>query len=460
MKDGDMTKEQLINGLAERRQRVAELEKVETKHKRAEEQVLRQSAVLRAINKVFQETLTCETEEQLGRTCLGVAQGLTGSKFGFICEVNKAGRFDTIAISDPGWDACRIPKTNAVLMLKDLEIRGIRGRVVKDERSMIFNNPASHPDWAGTPEGHPRITCFLGVPLKHAGRTIGMIGLANKESCYYPADQEAVETLSVAIVEALNRKRAEEALKEYSERLEEIVEERTKELRDAHEELIRRERLATLGQLAGGVGHELRNPLGVIKNSAYFLNLTEADEKIKKHLAIIDREVDKANKIISDLLNFSRVKPLERSLADINDLIRHTLGHLPIPPEVRVTCRLASRLPPLLLDQTQIGQVFANIVSNALEAMPQGGRLKVETRKEDESVVVSFTDTGSGIPKENLGKIFQPLFTTKAQGIGLGLAICKNLVEAHGGKIWAESEGEMGSTFHVSLPCPIEEEPQ
>jgi len=190
-----------------------------TERKRTEEALRRQSAVLDAINKVFLETLTCESDEEVARTCLAVAEELTGSKFGFICEVNQAGRFDAIAISDPGWDACRIPKTNAVLMLKDMEIRGIRGRVVKDERAMIFNDPASHPDWVGSPEGHPRITSFLGVPLKHAGSTIGMIGLANKELGYDLADQQAIEILSVAFVEALNRKRADEALSQRADDL-------------------------------------------------------------------------------------------------------------------------------------------------------------------------------------------------------------------------------------------------
>jgi PAS domain S-box-containing protein len=194
-----------------------------TRRKHTREQILKQSAMLDAINKVFLETLMCETDEEVARTCLFVAEELTKSKFGFICEVNQAGRFNTIAISDSGWEACRILKTNAALTLNDLEIRGIRGRVVKDGRAMIFNDPASHPDWVGTPEGHPRITCFLGVPLKHASRTIGMIGLANKESGYSLADQQVAETLSIAFVEALNRKRAEMALKESEERFKKLA---------------------------------------------------------------------------------------------------------------------------------------------------------------------------------------------------------------------------------------------
>jgi PAS domain S-box-containing protein len=196
--------------------------------RRAEAQAQWQNAIVDAIDKVFRESLTCETEEEVAQTCLGVAEELTASKFGFICEVNHAGRMDTIAVSDPGWDACRIPKTTAVVMLDDLEIHGIRGKVIKDERPLVCNDPASHPAWAGIPEGHPAITSFLGVPLKHAERTIGMIGLGNTESGYDPADQQAIEAISVSFVEALKRKRAERVTQEaqaYSESIVDTVRE-------------------------------------------------------------------------------------------------------------------------------------------------------------------------------------------------------------------------------------------
>jgi anti-anti-sigma regulatory factor len=183
-------------------------------------------AILDGINRIFREALACETEEQLGKTCLTVAEELTGSKFGFIGEVNQAGRYDCIALSDPGWAECRMPRTEAPKLLKNLEIRGIWGRVLKDERSLIANDPATHPDRVGVPEGHPKLTSFLGVPLKHAGRTFGLIALGNKESGYGAVDQEAVENLSVAVVEALMRKRIEiearRSLEELKERDEAI----------------------------------------------------------------------------------------------------------------------------------------------------------------------------------------------------------------------------------------------
>jgi PAS domain S-box-containing protein len=189
-----------------------------TQRKKAEENFRLETAKLNAVNYLLQETLMCDTAADVSRVCLQAAEKLTGSKLGFISKVNPAGCFDTIAISDTGWDACRVPKTDALLLLKDLEVRGIRGRVIKDEQSIIFNDPASHPEWIETPPGHPPITSFLGVPLKSKGKTFGLIGLGNKESGYDLADQKIVEALSLAYAEALHRKEAEEALKESEER--------------------------------------------------------------------------------------------------------------------------------------------------------------------------------------------------------------------------------------------------
>jgi len=266
------------------------------------------------------------------------------------------------------------------------------------------------------------------------------------------------------------RKQAEEALKEYSERLEEMVEERTKELRDAQEELVRKEKLAVLGQLAGGVGHELRNPLGVISNAVYYLQiiLPDADEATKEYLEMISSEVHRSEKIVSDLLDFSRSKPADREEIAVSDLVAQLLERQPPPEDVKVTTRIASDLPLVFVDPRQIGQVLVNLVTNAYEAMPEGGRLTIKAEGEKDRVYLSITDTGCGIPQENMERLFEPLFTTKARGIGLGLAVSKNLVEANGGSIEVKSpstefipseaeglrtgEEGKGSTFTLILP--------
>ena len=198
-------------------QRLQELNEEASKRRTAEAHALRQGKVLGAVYKLLQETLTCPTEKEVAQACLDVAQELTDSKFGFIGEVNPAGRFDTIALSNPGWDARKMPGSEATKSITDMEIRGLWGGVIEEGRSVIVNDPASHPGGVGTPEGHPALTAFLGVPLKHEGRTVGMIALANRESGYSSADQEDVESLSIVFVEALNRKRAEQALRHSEE---------------------------------------------------------------------------------------------------------------------------------------------------------------------------------------------------------------------------------------------------
>jgi PAS domain S-box-containing protein len=249
-------------------------------------------------------------------------------------------------------------------------------------------------------------------------------------------------------------KQAEEALKEYSERLEQMVEKRTKELKDAQDQLVRREKLAILGQLAGGVGHELRNPLGVISNAVYYLKMVQpdADETVKEYLETISEEVNRSTQIVSDLMDFSRIKSVEREETAVSDLISEVLEKQPVPENVKMATTIPSDLPPVFIDLRRIRQVFDNLITNACHAMPEGGKLNISAIAEQDKVHVSFTDTGSGISEVNMEKVFEPLFTTKARGIGLGLAVSRNLVEANGGSIEVESAEDKGSTFTVILP--------
>jgi PAS domain S-box-containing protein len=305
---------------------------------------------------------------------------------------------------------------------------------------------------------------LAGKPVPRQYETI----IIRKDGESVPIEMTAAKTVwqgqpadMVIIRDITERKQAEEALREYSERLEEMVEERTRELRDAQERLIRQEKLAVLGQLAGGVSHELRNPLGAIKNAAYFLNmvLEEPEPKVKETLEILEKEVDTSERIISSLLDYARPKPPVRRKVDVNDVVQEALSRAVVPEDVEVVSQLDEALPSILADPDQLAQVFGNIVLNAIQAMPRGGQLTVKTAVSGRGdprgrpwVAVSFTDTGVGIPEENLGRVFEPLFTTKAKGIGLGLAVVKTLMEGHGGSIEVESTVGEGSTFTVRLP--------
>ena len=189
-----------------------------TERKQAEEALERQHAILAGINRIFEEALTCKTQEQLWKTCLAVLERLT-DKFGFIDELDNNGNLNCIAISYLGWEACKIPGIEEPVLPKNLHIQGIYASCLRQGRPEIINDPGTHPDSVGTPPGHPPLTSFLGVPLKHAGATIGMFGLGNKEGGYTDLDRQTVETLAPAITEAILRKRAEAALRKSEERL-------------------------------------------------------------------------------------------------------------------------------------------------------------------------------------------------------------------------------------------------
>ena len=178
--------------------------------------------ILDGINRVFHQALTCKTESELGRTCLLVAEELTESHFGFIGEINPRGKFDSIAISNPGWDECRIPDSNKTLLINDMEIQGIWAGPLRTGESVIINDPPNHPDSVGIPEGHPPLTSFLGVALMDRDKPYGTVALANKEGGYSQEDRRAVESLSVAIVESFRKKRAELALERQTQEILEL----------------------------------------------------------------------------------------------------------------------------------------------------------------------------------------------------------------------------------------------
>jgi signal transduction histidine kinase len=269
-------------------------------------------------------------------------------------------------------------------------------------------------------------------------------------SAYCPAREHFVAVFDVIT----QRKQAEQLQRDDSTRLEKEVDERTSELRQAQEKLVRQERLAVLGQLAGSVAHELRNPLGVMLNAVYYLKMILRDPHpvTQEYLELLESEVRISERIVSDLLNFSRIKTATKEIVGITELTRSVLEKQPGPPDVLVSTDIATDMTHVFVDPQQIEQVLDNLVLNAFQAMPNGGKLEIHAACEASQAVITIADTGCGIPKENMSKIFEPLFTTKAYGIGLGLPLSKELVEINGGRITADSEPGKGATFTLYLP--------
>ncbi|MEE8413722.1 MAG: ATP-binding protein, partial [Dehalococcoidales bacterium] len=265
------------------------------------------------------------------------------------------------------------------------------------------------------------------------------------------------------ITESLQKSRNE--IEEKNRELEAMNEElRTsnEELRETQEQLVRSEKLAAIGELAGGVGHELRNPLGAIKNAVYYVRrkvakseLGEQEPRVMEFLDIVDGEINSSEKIINDLLGFSRVGKPSAWLTHIERVIEDAISHIPIPENIELDKKLDTDLPEVEVDKDQIRQVLMNLLTNGVQSMPEGGRLTVAAGQKDGFLEVKIADTGQGIPGETLGKIFDPLFTTKAKGIGLGLAVCKAIIERHQGHIEVESEVGQGTVFTLKLPLPV-----
>lgn len=202
----------------------ADLEKEVGERKAAQKRGRRQNAIQEAINRILGEAMTSPTEAALGQTCLAVAEQLTQSKFGFLGEINSQGSLDDIAISDPGWDACHMADTagHGKRPPAGFRVHGLYGLPIQRGKAFYTNEPASHPDRIGLPEGHPEVTAFLGVPLRRGDQTMGILALANREGGYRDEHLKAAEALAPAIMEALMRKRAEEALANHAKSLESL----------------------------------------------------------------------------------------------------------------------------------------------------------------------------------------------------------------------------------------------
>jgi signal transduction histidine kinase len=244
----------------------------------------------------------------------------------------------------------------------------------------------------------------------------------------------------------------ENKLKQYTENLEKLVAERTKQLQE-------KERLATIGETAGMVGHDIRNPLQSIAGDLYLLDcdiafLPESENKksMQESVTNIQENLQYIDKIIEDLKNYS--KHLEPQIEKINvdKVIEDVMLIVPVPSNLQVDIAIEKGFPLINADFSMLKRVVTNLVQNAVQAMPEGGKLAVRAYCKNNKKFLSVEDTGVGIPEELKPKLFHPMVTTKAKGQGLGLAVVKRLVEAQGGTVTFESELGKGTKFIVQLP--------
>lgn len=486
-----------------------------TERRAVEERVLRQSALLDALNEVFRETLSCETMREVAERCLAVAITLTSSQTGFIAEEDMKGRFRTLATRPLEWHPLRRPDACAP---------GAEGpaspgweALLAANATVLLEDPASRPELTGPPvpgrsEGAP-LASLLAVPLGSDKRRPGMIVVANKAEGYTWHDRKALETLSVAFVEALDRKRAEEEIRKHRDHLEEIVAERTdallrsnlqlqkeigdreqaeREIKQLNEGLERRvkertdelvkayQELKNLDRMKdtflSSVSHELRTPLTSIRSfSEILLSYNDVDTEARREfLQIINSESERLTRLINDVLDLSRIEaggtPWHDDDVGLPEVIQDAVQTLHRQLEeqaIELTLDVEPDLPPVFADRDRLQQVVTNLLGNAIKFSFQGGRIRLAAgwfrgrRAGDprDWLHVSVTDEGLGLDEKDFEVVFDKFrqvatddLKDKPQGTGLGLPICKEIVAHYGGNIWVEGRKGAGCTFHFTLP--------
>lgn len=415
---------------------------------------------LEAINRVFEVALTCNTIEELGVSCLGVAEWLTGSEFGYIGELTSEGLVNSFALSPAVFKAMegyQAQPEQARASIGGLPLRGVDRTIFKDGKSRIVNGEdaiRNHPDAVGLPQGHAKLSAYLGVPLREGGIVIGSINLANKPGGYLPSDQENVERLSVAVVQALNRKKSEIERKVTDEKARDIA--------------IEASNLKTA--FLANISHELRTPLaGILGMNELLLQHNLSDQQRDCANAVEFSARNMLN-LVNDLLDITKIEAgkmvLESVPFDPCDLVDKALAVVDQTARnknLSLTRAMASDIPwPLLGDFRRLHQVLLNLLSNAVK-FTQRGEVILTTSVEaadDDRIYLNFSvsDTGIGICEEDKVLLFRPFSQVDGSasrrfgGVGLGLIISRRLVELMGGTIGFDSQKGKGSRFWFTVP--------
>jgi two-component system, NtrC family, sensor histidine kinase HydH len=292
------------------------------------------------------------------------------------------------------------------------------------------------------------------------GMYLSFLALLEERNQYVPSDQVGeliLRVLFLPVVGFLTNQLAEENRQEAA-KLQATAAELAKaneSLKSAEADVRRADRLAALGQLTAGLAHELRNPLATMRSSAEMLSRRVAleNEIAREMAANITAEVDRTGALITRFLDFARPRSLQMEVGDIHAMLDRAIDRFQKSgPTVSVFKNYSPDVPPIRFDGAMMEQVMLNLLANAAQASPVGGVVTIKTQRVERSVWISVIDRGSGIEPKNLESIFNPFFTTKAEGVGLGLAVVSKIVEEHGGDIRVESSLGEGSVFLIRLP--------
>jgi len=329
---------------------------------------------------------------------------------------------------------------------------GLIGYVARTGTPLLVPDVTSEPRYQQQVEG---IQSQMAAPMTGGQSVIGVINIESRKlGAFKPSDMELLMTLAAHAARVWENAMLYRMAQERNQQLIDSYE----KLRQTQEQLIKKERLAALGEMAATVAHEIRNPMTAIRGFAQRIarrlpeNTTEKD-----YLGIIISEVDRLDEVIQSVLDFGKKPVIHKQPTAIADVIGDALMILDAQIKrsaLLVETKIASRMPSLMLDEDQAKQVIINLVQNAVDATPQGRSIAIDAAPDTDHVMIRVTDSGTGIEAAMREKIFDPFFTTKVHGTGLGLAMVKRIVEEHGGTIGVENITGKGAAFTVRLPLP------
>lgn len=410
-----MTKAQLLAELDEVRRRVRELESVTDSQRKREDSVARQAKVLESI---FEN--------------LGDGVVVAGQDGKFVLFNPAAERILGLGMTDipkERWSevyAVYYPDRVTPFPWNEMPLaRALLGKETRETEMFI-----RHPK---TPEGV--YISVTGTPLLTDGVVRGAV-VVFRDITQRTRAAQAEEMRALAEKQMAERHRVES------------------ELEKVRDELVRQTRFSAIGELAASIAHDLRNPLGAIRNSVFFLGrrLPDDSPEWSRHLEIIEQEIRTANRIIDNMLDMGRSRTPSKETLDLARVIRDAFAHIGEEAEVALDLRLEPDPFLIYADPNQIQRLLGNLVTNAAQAMDYRGSIVVTARRDGQTDMITISDEGPGVPAELRHRVFEPLFTTRAKGTGLGLAICRRIAERHGGTIELVDSGERGTRFELRLP--------
>ncbi len=406
-----------------------------TERKLAEMKVRLHKKVLEGINRIFREAMTSDTEEELGETCLGVAEEITQSKFGFICEINDEGRLNDIAINDSGYDACRTANLIGHRVVPaGFKVHGLYGQVLRDGKPFYTNDPSLHLDSTRIPAGHPPLTALLGVPLMQYGKVIGMVGVGNKEGGYNDEDIIVLNAVAPAMVEALQRKRMEA---------------------DMQEAKIQAELYLDL------MGHDINNlhqvALGYLELVQDMHPDIEENELLEKPIEVLQR----SSRLIKNVQKLQKhrhgiYKTEKMDLLSVLQSVQKEFGGV---PGKTIYINLNGLEQCHVQANELLHDIFANLVSNAVRHTGDKAEIIIDVDRVSDGRFyrVIVEDDGPGVADGFKDSIFNRMQKGSAKGMGLGLYLVKTLVDSFGGRVWVEDrvlgDYAKGARFVVLLPA-------